>query len=299
MFGIETRDENIKFFYNQSPINSMKFISWTKKRGVKFYTFICVGGGAAGGNGFSGAAASNRGGGGGGGSGAISRLRIPAALLPDTLYLYPGKGGKQGGTTIGEISGVFLSPRVNAMNVPANFLLRSGASNAAAGGNGTAAAAGAAGVVSTLEQTAGCIFSAWGVLTSIGGSAGIIGGVHTGAAGGAVTSFSIPLTGGAGGAGCGVSTTQYAGGSITVATGYLVPSLLGGIAGGGNGLNGFKMSYPLMFSGGTGGGSSNAGVGGNGGNGAIGCGGGGGGAGVTGGTGGDGGDGLIIVIEEY
>lgn len=299
MFPIETRDENIKCFYNISPINSMRFQTWTKKRGVKFYTFICVGAGAAGGNGFSGAAATARGGGGGGGSGAISRLRIPAALLPDTLYLYPGKGGKQGGTTIGEISGVFLSSRVNAMNVPANFLLRSGAANAVAGGNGTAAAAGALGSAGTIENTAGCIFSAWGLFTTIAGSPGIIGGVHTGAAGGAVTYFSIPLTGGAGGAGCGVSTTQYVGGFITVATGYLVPSLAGGIAGGGRGTDGVKIRYPLMFLGGTGGGSANAIAGGNGGDGDIGCGGGGGGAGTTGGTGGKGGDGLIIVIEEY
>src|SRR5574343_336906 len=66
---------------------------WSKPRGVQMVMILAVGAGGGGGNGFSAAAGSARGGGGGGGSGAISRVIIPAILLPDVLYVSPGVGG--------------------------------------------------------------------------------------------------------------------------------------------------------------------------------------------------------------
>lgn len=298
MFSIEKKDENVTYFYCTSPSGGLEWQAFHRKKGVKFYTFICIGGGGAGGNGFSGSAGTARGGGGGGGTGAISRLRIAAHFLPDTLYMNPGKGGIVGGTATGEISAIFLTDRAGAMNQPYNILLRSGAANAGAGGTGTASAAGALGAAGTVETTAGCLFTAWGEFISIAGQAGVSGGVHTGANGAFISSFSLPITGGAGGGGC--TITDFAGGNIITANAFLYPTRTGGVGGGANaGDAGIMLPSPLRMTGGAGGGTNNTGTGGRGGNGAYGCGGGGGGAGVTGGVGGNGGDGLIIVIEEY
>lgn len=300
MFGIETKKENVKFFTAIGTNGTAtRAHVWTKKRGVKFYTFICVGAGGAGGNGFSGVAGSARGGGGAGGSGAISRLRIHASFLPDTLYIYPGRGGRQGAVTTGELSLISLTNRTTATNLTANYLLRSGAANAGAGNNGTAGAGGTGGVAGTIDTNSGCPYAAWGEYISIAGIIGSAGGAQTGAIGVGVTAQPLPLIAATGGAGCGVSTTEYEGGLINVSSGFIVPNLLGGLAGGGAGNKGFYLEQPLRLSGGTGGGSRNAAAGGNGGDGNFGCGGGGGGAGTTGGTGGKGGDGFIIIIEEY
>lgn len=297
MFGIETKNENVKLFYPISNVGGFKMHTWTKKKGVNFYTFICIGAGAAGGNGFSAAAAAARGGGGGGGSGAISRLRIHASFLPNTLYFYVGLGGVQGGTATGELSFISVSNKITAINQNINLLMRSGAAVASAGGNGTGAAAGALGAASTIEVATNGIFSAWGEFIAIAGSAGVAGGVHTGANGTGITALTVPLTGGTGGAG--VTASNFAGGALSISSGFLYPTLTGGIAGGGGGTDGILLRNPFRMMGGTGGGSNNTGVGGAGGNGAIGCGGGGGGGGTTGGTGGKGGNGCIIVIEEY
>lgn len=298
MFSIEKKDENVTYFYCTSPSGGLEWQAFHRKKGVKFYTFICIGGGGAGGNGFSGSAGTARGGGGGGGTGAISRLRIAAHFLPDTIYMNPGKGGIVGGTATGEVSTIALTDRISAINQPGNILLRSGATVAGAGGNGTAAAAGALGGASTIETTSGSVFSAWGEFIGIAGQAGVAGGLHTGQNGNFVSAFGLPITPGAGGGG--VTTTNFAGGNIITANAFLFPTRTGGTGGGANaGDSGLILQYPLRMIGGAGGGTNNSGTGGRGGNGAFGCGGGGGGAGVTGGVGGNGGDGLIIVIEEY
>jgi len=297
MFGIETKNSDVKFFYATSNVGGFKFQTWTKKRGVKFYTFICIGAGGAGGNGFTGIAGAARGGGGGGGSGAISRLRIHASLIPDTLYLYPGLGGVQGGTATGELSYIALTNRTSAITQNINLLLRSGAAIAGAGGNGTGAAGGTAGSASTADTASGAIFQSLGIWFPNIGDAGSTGGAHTGVAGTVKTTMVLPISGGTGGGG--VTAADFGGGSISITSGFLFPAVIGAAAGSNRGSDGYTMMSPFRALGGTGGGSSNAGVGGAGGSGGLGCGGGGGGGGTTGGTGGRGGNGCIIVIEEY
>jgi hypothetical protein len=115
--------------------------------------------------------------------------------------------------------------------------------------------------------------------------------------GGVAASSGQQIFGGCGGAG--TTSTDFAGGAFTAIGDS--PSLAGGLATGGAGLDGYTLSanglwMPFLYAPGTGGGSNNAGTGGKGGNGGLGCGGGGGGAGVTGGAGGNGGDGMVVIV---
>jgi hypothetical protein len=121
------------------------------------------------------------------------------------------------------------------------------------------------------------------------------------------------LCGGAGGAGIGNLQPGFVGGKISLQAamdlqdGTLMPSIgfiPGGvpangttIINGGNGNPGYNRIKPLLFTGGSGGGSSDLGNGGVGGMGGYGCGGGGGGGGIVGGGGGRGGDGIVIIIS--
>src|ERR1041385_3769926 len=69
---------------------------WNKPRGVDMVFIYCLGSGAGGGAGLTGASGTSRGGGGGGGSAASTRLLIPAALIPDQLYVQVPAGGAAG-----------------------------------------------------------------------------------------------------------------------------------------------------------------------------------------------------------
>ena len=273
-----------------NALGASDFQTWLRPRGKSMISILSLSSGAGGGGGFSAAASTARGGGGGGGAGTLTRFLAPLIDI-DRLYInvpLGGLGGAAGvaGATAGNGT-VSLAPN---LNTAVNAIFNVSGALATGGGAGTASAAGAAGVGAVTSGAAGQGNS--GILSVTAGQAGLIGGAQTGAVGGSLTFTSgNPFTGGMGGAG--VTTTDFAGGSITGAGWF--PSFAGGIALGGRGADGWFSRMPFGASGGTGGGSNNAGTGGAGGNGALGCGGGGGGGGVTGGQGGNGGHGLVII----
>ena len=251
-----------------------------------------IGAGGAGGAGASRAAGSAGGGGGGGASGAIVTMLVPTRFLPPTLYIYAGRGT---GTTEGRTWVSFR--RYDGPNSTiADSLLMAQIGNV--GGAGSATAAGSAGTPGSYSAASN-LYAGLGTLSLTAGVGGSLGGAHTGAIGNAINAFNnnaAPFTGGAGGAGC--TTTDFTGGIIqnnANAQQHAGFTLAGGVAGGGDGLNGLQFEEPFICYGGSGGGSNNSGVGGKGGDGAIGCGGGGGGAGVTGGAGGRGGNGRVVI----
>lgn len=169
--------------------------------------------------------------------------------------------------------------------------------------NGTAATSSAAGNAQgggSGNTVAAFLQAFQGHFDSIVMASGANGGTFTGAVGSNITypTSGLLLSGGAGGAG----GANFAGGDITAPTQtnfVLFPTLTGGAAGGGNGIDGVELYQPLLSTGGSGGGSSADGTarGGDGGDGGFGSGGGGGGAGGTNGSGagGNGGPGLVII----
>ena len=77
-----------KIIFGPTTTNStyVNYATWEKPRGIQMINFIIIGAGGAGGNGAVGAAGSMAGGG-GGGSGGLTHLLIPAAFVPDILFL--------------------------------------------------------------------------------------------------------------------------------------------------------------------------------------------------------------------
>ncbi len=263
-----------------------------------YLNIICIGGGGGGGGGFSGAAGTARGGGGSGGSSAVTRVTVPALLVPRTLYVQVGAGGagvSSGSGGSGVHSYVCVAPNLTP---DINVLARSGGATVpSGGGTGTISAAGTAGVAGTAASLAQNALSGMGHFDAIAGQAGVLGGAHTGANGVAqsIPATSLITTSGTGGAG--TTSADFAGGAWNATAGALISDYRPATpaAGSNDGSGGFALWRPLFFFGGTGGSASNTGVGGNGGNGSFGCGGGGGGAGTTGGRGGNGGNGIVII----
>ena len=234
-------------------------------------------------------------GGGGGGSGGMSRMLIPATLLPDIIYVRPGRGGPGATTasTTGSSGGdSFVSIAPTALTT--NYIVRQNGAT----GPANIQAAGPAGPIGV---TGDAPFSSLGLWYSVAGQIGS--GGATGANGNGnnftVGSQGVITTGGTGG-GNGTGT----GGTMTGA-GFF-PTLSTGTTGAKAGFQrgaiispGLK-SFPLIFSGGTGGaGVTTAIAAGNGADASYGGGGGGGGSGTNAGSisgnGGNGGDGLIII----
>jgi len=298
----------IDYFHIPNNLNHQVFFTagdqntwhtWTKPRNAKFIFMTAIGGGGGGGSTTTGQVR----GGGGGGSSSISRLMVPANLIPDTLYISVGSGGIGGSTTgaAGQSGGISYISIIPSTGTPvaANVILASGAVGAAGGtaGSGTDGTGGAGGTVFT--STNGILVSL-GLFQSVAGVQGANGSTGVGAN---ITALaSIPLTSGAAGAGRSVSSS--AGGSI-IGVGDIVPTISGGTAGANNGVAGFitirpnemvSQPEPFISTGGSGGGSNTSGNGGNGGDGQIGSGGGGAGSGSTGiASGGRGGDGVVII----
>lgn len=284
-----------------SLADNTQWINWAKPTWARMLTILAFSGGGSGGGGFSAAAAAARGGGGGGGGSGMSRLIVPADVIPDVLYLQVGAGGAPVGAGVAGNAGRLSAVSVAPNNTATNLLLVSGAAAPGGGGAGTGAAAGAAGTAGTIATAAGCPLSGLGVATFIAGQAGIIGGAQTGAAGGTQTipTTGVPCMGGTGGAG--VTAADQAGGLITAIANSYISEVRPpqSAAGSVNGSHGVELMPPrsMMWSfPGMGGSASDAGVGGNGGDAAFGSGGGGGGGGTTGGRGGRGGPGRIIII---
>jgi hypothetical protein len=282
--------------------------TWTKPRNAKLVSIVAIGGGAAGGGNITGGLR----GGGGGGSGAITKLIVPANLIPDTLFLLVGQGGVNSsnsffvdrGLIVGNTSYVCITPQV----VSGSVVIQSGNRPARAGGQGDEAGTALGGAGETAftydSSSASAFYCALGIFQSTPGARG--GDGSTGLASNITALSASILTGGAGGSG---NSGASANGASITGVG-LIPTIPGGVAGGGSGSIGYQtyrpndlvsQRVPFLAAGGAGGSSNSTTFnGGNGGNGAIGCGGGGGGAGTSiGGRGGNGGAGVIIITTHF
>lgn len=310
-FGLPPRTRaNVQIFRPEASTNSWQ--RWGKPRGATMIYAIAIGGGAGGGGGFTRATTADGAGGGGGGTGAVTRIIMPALMVPDVLWVQAGVGGLGGAAgspgSAGGISYISMGPNpagsVANMTTDNNLFLMSNAAGAGAGGGGTGTTAGAAGAAGTISvigsQNRGGYMAHWfatvGLVGFIGG--GIADGVGTAASN--VLGDAVALSGGAGGAGS--TGANVAGGAVTGAG--IFQTIPGGTGTGAaiNGGGGYswapETNMPLMSTGGSGGASVDAAQAGNGGDGGFpGSGGGGGGAGATGGRGGNGGDGVVIIIS--
>ncbi len=292
--------------------------TWTKPNDAMLIHILCIGGGAGGGGGrrafgLSGAA---RYGGGGGGSAAVTSMYIPAFLIPDTLYILIGAGGK-GAPAMdptnnfgangynGDTSYVALYPSYTA-GQEGNLLLSANGGGGGLGGTDSTGIGGSGGAATTIGASSP-FYLGLGQFTSTGGQGGGASGASAvpalviGSSGNGIT------CGGAGGGPIASSNAGQIGGAINSPS-ALIPYLTS-LPGGQNvifqnmlGSDGYSVKKPLMFIGGTGGGGnsseatrSNAGGFGN-----IGSGGGGGGAksaNFAAGAGGKGGDGIVIITS--
>ena len=242
------------------PVNIAIAKPWRKSPSASMVYILVIGAGGDGGPSS----------GGGGGSGGQTSVLIPAALLPDTLFV----------SEYANTDADFVAVYTVAENA-ASTLFRAGCvarannggdfSNPNLGGSG-----GTVAVAADMPRGWG------GIVVALAGQAG--GG---GSTVGAASALSYPTTGllVTGGAGGGATS----GGSISASAPR--PLIAGGATGvsGSHGIN--LVNGAFLPSGGAGGG----GGGGAGGNGGIGCGGGGGGS--SGGLGGAGGPGLIVIAQ--
>lgn len=287
---------------------------WVKPRGVNMVGMLLVGSGGGGGGGCTGATTTARGGGGGGASGTIVYHIFPAYALPDELVIRLPIGGAGGAAgTIGDFGGNPVIAIGHGIGTGSQVPLRLAFSLGGTPGNpGTNAAAGTGGTALVAMTKANMAWAqAYSFTTITPGVAGNDGGAHTGAAGANHTAVwnTIPISGGAGGAGVNTVNTGFAGGAVSLqaamdfgdvsyspASSYLLGGSAGsGAAAGGNGNSGIVQPKGFLFTGGSGGGSADGQPGGNGGNGGPGCGGGGGGGGTTGGRGGNGGPAFVVI----
>ena len=281
--------ENSWIFQGTASAARASNAMWTKPRGIKMVHILCAG---HGGIGVTATAGATSAGGAGGGSGGQTHVLIPAAFLPDVLYVAAGNG------TVANIA-TWVSVRpcaaYNAIPAASDLLCY------ANGANGTTAGA--------VATSSAAILMGKGVFQALAGIAGGTAGAATPTAGGAVgaNTSGLMLSGGGGGGGMSAAATTAGGAAATTAPPNPYPIPQGGAGGssgvdGGRGQNGYVDWNSMIFTGGGGGGSgfptattSNSGGGGDG---APGCGGGGGGGVITGktaGAGGKGGPGFVII----
>lgn len=295
-FGLPDRGNyDEQRFTNQMGVTNVQWSTWRKPRGVSMLYILCIGGGGGGGGGFTGADVTNRDGGGGGGSSAVTRVLVPATMLPDLMYIQVGGGGQgvgSGGGTAGSgiLSYVAMAPNITASNV----LAVSGAAGAVGGTTGTAAV-GTGGAAGTIAVIGSMPLAGYGHFAFIAGQAGASAQNLTDGNPVAIPTTSVITMGGSGG-GSGVSADSAGGGVTLTPLAYLSeqapqPVTVATPSGGGSS----QVMKPFWSFGGTGGGCQHASTGFQGGNGSYGGGGGGGGAGTTGGRGGNGGSGIIII----
>lgn len=295
MIDYQNLPSNAQVDWFMQPTSGSEVHTWTKPAGCNFVYMIGVGGGGYGGNGYSAAAGTARGGGGSGASGGLTTLLVPSFLIPDTLFLRIGSGGKRA-TATAATQTIISAYRIASVTEYLLFAL-----NGNFGSNGGLNSVGLTGASVAYANTNNTL----GTIGKLQGAATISGSASGGVAGANALNFTFNyfLSGG-GGAG---STTSgnFSGGSIISAynqiSGLTVvqggAAVAGAIAGQNDGADGFFIPKRFASYGGAGGGSSNTGVGGNGGKGGPGSGGGGGGAGIVGGKGGDGGDGFVLIIS--
>lgn len=304
---------DIQTYVGTASVTLTQWQTWRKPKGCKWVYMFAVGGGSSGGCGVN--TGTTSGGGSGGCSGAQSALLIPAIFVPDVLYIQAGQGGKQPAvlvsgavSVVGVISIVAAEPYTST-NTFLTFLQASaGPAGVAAATTTTGGTATTAAAVMTLSTVN---LAGRGFTNFLAGQAGVSGGSSTAAG----TQVTYPTTGllvsGGGGGGGTDNVTPRAGGGIGITNSGLgqgfVPSIIsGGTAASGATPAGSGYHYmslmPMIFTGGSGGGSCSGtagGVAGAGANGAPGCGGGGaGGSTTTNATlarPGNGGDGFVIM----
>jgi hypothetical protein len=265
--------------------------TWVKPIGGKVTTVTTIAGGGGGGSGRRGAVDTVRGGGSGGGGGGSGTITLPTSILGDTETVNVGAGGIGGAAvTANDTNG---NPGTVGGNSTFGAWLRVNGGNAGVAGAAAAggAAAGGAGFPHIINVTGGTASGAGSGATATSGTG------MSGIGGGGGASISAANATGNGG-NAGIRGTSTGGGITT-----LIAGATGGIAPGGNGIDGTNVAANSPYGGGGGGGgaSSITGNAGNGGNaGKYGGGGGGGGAALnsTGnsGAGGNGADGIVIVI---
>jgi hypothetical protein len=296
--------------------NGQNMQRWIKPRGASMCQMFIVGGGGGGGGGKTGATTTARGGGGGGGCSGVGILIIPTLFLPDILLVQVGSGGgggaASGGGNSGSNSYISTGSGISALSAIPNVILASSTNAAGGGGAGATTSNAAGGTAATnFSPSQAGHFQFKGVFNNTGGIVGATGGLATaGAVGTAITAWNtLQLSPGAGGGSVSAVTTGFAGGAVSIQNpldftdgGFQTAFnfLLGGAGSSGGAFAGNPgfISWKLsLFTGGSGGGSTDNAAGGAGGQGAPGCGGGGGGGGTTGGVGGNGGDGFVIIIS--
>ena len=279
--------------------NSSAYQTCPKPPGASWCFIYGLHGGGGGGMGAGGAATVAPGGGGSGGS---VRCLIPAAFLPDVLYVLVGVGGTgattSGSGNSGSVSTV--SPRPVTNQAECIFTGVSGGGGGGGAATNTAGTAGAVPVFGPLAFAGICIASV--------GLAGAAGAATANGVGGQPIFTSGAPSGGAGG-GNGTGNGGAGVGNIFISTLNGGWGTTGGAGQSSPFLNA-RLSMPLqkigvgqipmIFSpGGSGGGGHTTGAAGAGGHASYGGGGGGGGntstAGGTAGVGGNGGDGLVII----
>lgn len=280
----------------QETIAGNTWTQWIKPRGKTMANILAIGAGSGGGGGFTGIAATSRGGGGSGASGGMVSLTIPLLFLPDTLFIQIGVGGNGGAAGSNGVSGSRTFISLSQDSSSGFLILASSNANATAGQGATSGTGGNGGNGATIFPATGSILQGYGIFSSIAGAAGQVGGTDSIGGSSQWGSLGVTLCGGGGGGGASAINGEFAGGDVNgLSGGWPVPTILGGIAGGGVG--GAGISYGLVGLGGSGGGShATVGTGGVGGNGGLGSGGGGGGGGLTGGAGGKGGPGLAMIV---
>ena len=282
----------IDYFSGDVPVGiTTTWRTWEKPRGISMIHITCFGAGGGGGGGSS----VNQLGGGGGGSGGQTILLIPAHVLPDILYVSPGRGGVgantfAGGGGDGSASYVSIAPSTDTIYL---------ACYANAGGGGSSSG----GFGANVAEQANALMSFQGFFFALAG--------QSGQNGSGVRNITYPATGllvsgGAGGGSGGSFTSSGFGGSITAPTQSSLSffsTRSGGTDGTSNrGPDGISLFQPLLSTGGAGGGGQGAtgiALNGSGGNGGFGSGGGGvgnaGGSINAGTSSGKGGDGLVII----
>lgn len=271
---------------------------WNKPRGITMVHMLCIGPGQGGAGGYSAGGATYAGGGGGGSPGGMSSLVIPAAFLPDILYIYAAGGGLGGiagsaaGTVPTALSAISAYPVAAALGQAGSAYLWSSAAQGTAPGAGTSSGTSPGGTVTTVWTPVNGFLATAGTFSAAVG----FGGGQSGTPPAAINFYYSSCLGLGNAGAITTGSVNFAGGGFVFQSSEVfLPTVNGGAAGGGRGQDGFAIRQPMCFIGGAGGGSNFSGTGGAGGNGAIGCGGGGGGGGVVGGAGGNGGPGLGVV----
>lgn len=301
--------------------NANDWQRWNKPRNCLLVGMLFIGAGGGGGGGDGQADASNAGGGGGGGQGGITRMVIPAFLLPDTLWFQVGRGGAGG---IGAVAGTTpATAGASGSNTIVAYYPNSAASlfgsgtgavNGGGGGQqGTVSAGGAGGTAAVAATTTTAVLLGTLQIVATAGAVGA-----TGNASGGVTQTGTPSTNliapGRGGAGQTATPAAGGGGGTLLSNvdehgrGSNTPILTSvpGVVGGSpeHAPDGIMLTRFRAIPGAGGSNGSGAGaVGGTGGDSLYGCGGGGGGAvslagggfGGAGGAGGRGGDSVVYI----